>query len=187
MNTAKIIRQEFDSRAFTTLQTVNVPQEIVDGFTIDQSVYIYRPVSEVYRFWRKLGNLQDLIGDFESIEVKNLRHSRWTMKLPFGSSVEWKAEITEEQPNELIRWISLKGSDVANTGTIHFEPMLDGKGTEVRIQLKYRPPMGRFGLWVANLFGFSPEKKIEEALFNMKDLLEEQGRADTKEIPVYAA
>ncbi len=187
MNTAKIIRQEFDSRVFTTLQTVNVPQEVIDGLPIDKSVYIYRPVHEVYSFWRKLENLPQIIGALESVKVKNLRHSRWMMKSPFGGSLEWKAEITEEHPNEMIRWSSLKGSDIANAGTIQFEPMLDGKGTEVHLQFTYRPPFGRFGLWVANLLGYSPEKMVEEALFLLKDTLEEQGRADTLELPVYAA
>jgi uncharacterized membrane protein len=187
MNTAKIIRQEFDSRIFTTLKTVNVPQEIVDGITINKSVYIYRPVNEVYGFWRNLENLSAIVNDIEKIEVKNLRHSRWTIKTPFGNTVEWKAEIVEEQINEMIRWASLKGSEVANTGIIHFETMLDGKGTEVKVQIQYQPPFGKFGLWIANLFGFSPEKRVEETLFQLKDILEEQGRAETKEMPVYAA
>lgn len=187
MNTAKIIRQEFDSRIFTTLQTVNVPQEVVDGITIEKSVYIYRPVREVYGFWRNLENLTEVISDLERIDVKNLRHSRWIMKTPLGNTVEWKAEIIAEHPYEMIRWSSLRGSQIANTGTIHFKPMLDGKGTEVNLQLQYQPPFGRFGHWVAGLLGFSPEKQVEEALFRLKDLLEEQGRADTKEMPVYAA
>jgi uncharacterized membrane protein len=187
MNTAKIIRQEFDSRIFTTLQTVNVPQEVVDGITINKSVYVYRPITEVYHFWRNLENFSEITSDLENVDVKNLRHSRWVMKTPFGNTVEWKAEIVEEHKNEMIRWASLKGSEVANTGTIHFKPMLDGKGTEIKVQLQYQPPYGKFGLWVASLFGFSPEKQVEDALFQLKDLLEEQGRADTKEIPVYAA
>jgi uncharacterized membrane protein len=164
-----------------------VPQEIVDGLTINKSVYIYRPVSEVFGFWRRLENLSEIVNGLEKIEVKNLRHSRWIFKTPLGNTVEWKAEIIEEQTNDMIRWSSLKGSEVANTGTVHFEAMLDGKGTEVKVQIQYQPPFGKFGLWAANLFGFSPEKQVEEALFQLKDILEEQGRADTREMPVYDA
>jgi len=37
-------------------------------------------------------------------------------KAPAGRHVEWDAEITDDQPGDLIAWRSIEGSDVTDTG-----------------------------------------------------------------------
>ncbi|MEW6127578.1 MAG: SRPBCC family protein [Acidobacteriota bacterium] len=184
MNTAKIIRFQLDSGTITTLKTVHIPQEVTDGMNIEKTIYIYRPVYEVYQFWRRLSSLPTIASNLEAVKVTDNRHSQWVMKAPLGE-IKWTAEIIEEVENQLISWCSLEPSAVPNEGFVKFEPMLDGRGTEVHVWIHFKPPLGNFGSWVANLFGKNPEKLLEETLCNLKDKLESKGLADTQELPVY--
>jgi uncharacterized membrane protein len=61
---------------------------------------------------------------------------------------------------------------VANAGSVHFNPAPNGQGTEVRVVLKYDPPAGVLGAWVAKLFGEAPEQQIEEDLRRFKQMME---------------
>ena len=69
-------------------------------------------------------------------------------------------------------WRSLPGSDVDTAGSVHFTPAPGGRGTEVRVSLKYDPPAGKAGAMVARLFGEAPEQQIEGDLCRFKQLME---------------
>jgi uncharacterized membrane protein len=86
--------------------------------------------------------------------------------------VEWDAEIVTDKPNEVIAWRSLDGSDVDTAGSVHFRELPGGRGTEVRVELKYDPPAGKLGTAVAKLFGLSPEAQIRADLRRFKQILE---------------
>jgi uncharacterized membrane protein len=94
-----------------------------------------------------------------------------------GGSVEWDAEVTVDQPGELLAWHSVEGADVDNAGTVRFEPAPGRRGTIVRIDLQYSPPGGAAGALVAKLFGEEPSQQIDEDLRRFKWLIE------TGEIP----
>src|SRR2546430_110214 len=89
-----------------------------------------------------------------------------------GMSVSWDAEIINEEPNRLIAWRSLEGSQVSTAGSVHFTPAPGDRGTEVRVVLKYDPPGGKLGGWLAWLFGADPECEIQEDLRRFKQLTE---------------
>jgi len=93
-------------------------------------------------------------------------------KGPGGTTVEWDAEVFNEKENELIAWRSLEGADVDNAGSVHFKPAPAGRGTEVRIVLKYDAPAGIVGSVMAKLFGEEPSQQIDEDLRRFKSLME---------------
>jgi uncharacterized membrane protein len=86
--------------------------------------------------------------------------------------VVWDAEITEDVPNERIAWRSLPGSEIDTAGHIRFTPAMGDRGTEVHVSMNYVPPAGRFGHWVATLFGESPQRQMRDDLRNFKRLME---------------
>jgi hypothetical protein len=47
-----------------------------------------------------------------------------------------------------------------------------GRGTELRVSLKYNPLGGKLGIGVAKLFGKEPQRQIEEDLHALKSALE---------------
>jgi uncharacterized membrane protein len=142
------------------------------GIKVEESVTINRPVEDVYRFWRNLENLSRFMHHLDCVKDLGNNRSHWAARAPLGMTVEWDAEIINDKPNDLIAWRSLEGSEVETAGSVHFKGLSFGRGTEVRVSLKYNPPAGKAGATVARLFGRSPESEIREDLRNLKRILE---------------
>jgi uncharacterized membrane protein len=141
-----------------------------EGFEVTRAVTIDRPAEELYAFWRDFTNLPRVMRHLESVKVDGDR-SRWTTKAPFGS-VSWDAVMTMDRENELIAWRSLEGADVPNAGSVRFQALPDGRGTEVIVSLRYHPPAGRLGLGIAKIFGEAPERQLSDDLRRFKGLME---------------
>jgi uncharacterized membrane protein len=139
---------------------------------VEHVVTVNRPALEVYQFWRDLENLPRFMSHLVAVEVTAPRESLWSARGPAGMTVEWRAEMLEDREAEWIAWRSLAGADVENRGSVRFAPAPGGRGTEVRIQLQYRPPAGAAGRTLAWLFGEEPEQQIEEDLRRFKQLME---------------
>jgi uncharacterized membrane protein len=151
-------------------ENVSVPAE--RGTKVEKSVTINRPAEELFRFWRNFENLPRFMNHLESVRVTEGGRSHWVAKAPAGTSVEWDAEIYNEKENELIAWRTLENADVDSAGSVRFEPAAGGRGTVVRVVLKYDPPGGKLGSLVARLFGENPEQQIDEDLRRFKQLME---------------
>ena len=147
------------------------------GFKVVQAVTINRPAEELYRFWRNFENLPRFMHHLESVTSQGNR-SHWVARVPAGLTVAWDAEIINEQPNSLIAWRSLEGSQVSTAGSVHFTKAAGDRGTEVRVTLKYDPPAGKLGALIARLFGADPSRQIDEDLRRFKQLTE-AGTAST--------
>jgi uncharacterized membrane protein len=142
------------------------------GTRTRKAITINRPPEEVYRFWRDVQNLPRFMKRLESVQVLDERRSRWRAKGPAGRVVEWEAEITGDEPNHTIAWRSTGRADVAHGGVVHFQPGPGGRGTEVRLELAYRPPGGALTATAARLLGQAPEQRIQDDLRALKQLLE---------------
>lgn len=144
------------------------------GIHIDQAFSINKSPEELYTFWRNLANLPQFMTHLESVRAIDDRRSHWVARAPgiAGGTVEWDAEITRDEPNSLIAWRSLQGSQVDNVGTIRFQPGPVDRGTQVQVSLDYLPPAGKVGHWIASLFGQSAQQQIREELRNFKRLME---------------
>jgi uncharacterized membrane protein len=165
----------------STNPIISVPAD--RGVKVEKSVTINRSPAELYTFWRNFENLPRFMNHLESVKVTSPERSHWVAKAPAGTSVEWDAEIYNEKENELIAWRSLEGSDVDNAGSVRFEPATGGRGTVVRVSLKYDPPGGIIGAAVARLFGESPAQQIDEDLRRFKQLMETGETATTEGQP----
>jgi uncharacterized membrane protein len=144
------------------------------GIHVAQAMLINKSPEELYRFWRNFENLPRIMRHVESVKVLDDRRSHWVVrahKVP-GGRVGWDAEITRDDPNALIAWRSLDGSDVQTTGQIRFAKALGDRGTEVHVDMDYVPPAGRLGKWIATIFGQNPQRLIREDLRNFKRLME---------------
>jgi uncharacterized membrane protein len=142
------------------------------GIKVEKSVTIDRSPEELYSFWRNFENLPRFMNHLESVKQTGEGRSHWVAKAPAGKTVQWDAEIYNEKENELIAWRSLEGADVDNAGSVRFEPATDGRGTIVKVTLKYDPPGGMLGSIIAKLFGEEPSQQIEEDLHRFKQVME---------------
>jgi uncharacterized membrane protein len=142
------------------------------GVRVEKSVTINAPPEQIYTFWRNFTNLPRFMHNLQAVEVRDEKRSRWVAKGPAGKDVEWEAEIINEIPNELIGWRSVDGSEIDNAGSVHFKAVPGGRGTEVKVVLRYDPPAGRFGATVSKLLGEDPAMNVQEDLRRLKMLLE---------------
>ncbi|MGE0132924.1 MAG: SRPBCC family protein [Blastocatellales bacterium] len=145
------------------------------GIKVEKSVTIKRQAEELFRFWRNFENLPRFMNHLESVRVIDGHpngRSHWVAKAPAGMTVEWDAEIINEEPNELIAWRSLEGAQIPNAGSVRFEKAPNSRGTEVKVSLEYAPPAGKLGSLIAKLFGEEPERQVEEDLRRFKQLME---------------
>lgn len=150
------------------------------GSKVEHAVTVSKSPDECYRFWRDFENLPRFMNHLEDVDTTTDGQSRWIARGPLGLKVQWEAKLTADEPGKLIAWKSLPGGDVDTAGSVHFTPAPDGRGTVVRVSLKYDPPGGATGGLVAKLFGEDPDHTVEEDLGRFKTLLE-TGRIDTAE------
>lgn len=139
---------------------------------VDTSVTINKPASDIYRLWRDFENLPGIMSHLESVTVLGGNYSRWVAKAPMGRTVEWDAEIINEEEDRLIAWRSVEDADVQSAGSVRFEEAPGGRGTEVRVKIEYMPPGGAAGAMVAKLFHEEPSQQVKDDLRRLKQRLE---------------
>lgn len=153
------------------------------GVRVEKSITINTTPEQMYAFWRDFSNLPRFMRHLKSVEVRDAKRSRWIAKGPAGIDAEWDAEIINEVPNELIGWRSVANSNVDNAGSVHFERNTGGRGTVVRVVLRYDPPAGKAGTAVATLFGKNPSHEVQEDLRTLKQIIETGEIATTEGSP----
>jgi uncharacterized membrane protein len=142
------------------------------GIHVEHSVRVGKSPEELFAYWRNFENLPRIMSHLESVMVLDGNRSHWVAKAPAGQTVEWPAEIINEEANRLIAWRSLGNADVDNAGSVRFVPAEGEGGTDVKVVMDYIPPAGRVGAFVAGLFGENPEQQIREDLERFKQLME---------------
>ena len=142
-----------------------------EGIRVDRTVTVYRPAADLFRYWRNFENLPRIMRHVDSVTVLDDYRSHWVVDGPAGTHFEWDAEIHNEKENELIAWRSLDG-DVNHAGSVQFRPTPTGRGTEVRVELRYEPPAGALGAAIARLFGEEPTQQVAEDLMRFKQVME---------------
>lgn len=157
-----------------------------EGIRVDKTVTVYRPAAELYRYWRDFENLPRIMRHVDSVTVLDDYRSHWVVDGPAGTHFEWDAEIHNEKENELIAWRSLDG-DVNHAGSVQFRTTPTGRGTEVRVELRYEPPAGALGAAIARLFGEEPSQQVAEDLMRFKQAMEAGEVPTIGEQPVESA
>jgi uncharacterized membrane protein len=147
------------------------------GVNVKKAITIKGTPDELYSFWRDFTNLPRFMSHVQEIKVLDDRRSHWKVNAPGGTSVEWDAEIVEDEPGRLIAWRSLEGADIRNAGWVRFAPARMERGenrqeTVVFVELQYDPPLGKVGSVIAKFLGEEPEKQVYDELRAFKQVIE---------------
>ena len=142
------------------------------GVKVEESIIINRDAVTLWRFWRKLENVGRFMSHLEAVEEHDERRSRWKARGPLGTTFHWEAEIINEKENELIAWRSIDGSEVDTAGSVHFHELAHGRGTEMRVVLKYDAHTAQLAAPLARLLGDSPRHQIHDDLRRFKQVME---------------
>lgn len=168
---------------FATQQLASVETREDPIETVAKAITIDSPPETIYRFWRTLENFPRFMRHLVEVKATGDRTSHWVAKAPAGAQVEWDAEIVEDEANARIAWRTLPQSSVEHEGVVSFEPAPGGRGTIVRISMRYVPPAGKLGVRIAKLFGEEPNLQIDADLRRMKQLIETGEIATTEGQP----
>jgi uncharacterized membrane protein len=138
---------------------------------VEKSVRVAAPVNKVYDLWRNFENFPRFMESVESVRLLDSsgRRSHWKVKGPLGTSVEYDAELTQDEPNRSIGWNSTGGS-VETTGAVTFAEVAGQ--TELHVVLQWAdPPAGAAGEAAARLVQDQGEM-LEQDLMRFKGIAE---------------
>lgn len=137
-----------------------------------RTVLINRSPSDVYQFWRNFSNLPQFMDNLESVEDLGNGRSLWRARITRGRTTEWQAEITRDEKDREIAWRSVEGALVENSGMVQFAPGPGGRGTMLRVEIKYRMPGGSITANLARLINSEPGQQVADELRRLKMVLE---------------
>ena len=143
-----------------------------DANLLGNTVTIGKPRQELFEEWRDFTRFPQFMENVESVEKLDGKRSRWMIKAPGGSSVELVTRITGDKPGESIAWESEPESDIKTEGRVEFLDAGPGRGTMVRLTLRYDPPAGIAGKAFAKLFQREPKIQSRRDLHRFKSLME---------------
>lgn len=102
---------------------------------VERSITVDVPVTTVYNQWTQFEEFPRFMSAVEEVRQEGDTHLFWKANIG-GKTVEWEAEITEQEPDSRIAWKSTTGAH--NAGIVTFEPAGAG-GTVVNLTLEYEP------------------------------------------------
>jgi uncharacterized membrane protein len=139
---------------------------------LGNTVTVGRTPQELYDEWRDFSRFPRFMENVESVEKLDDKRSRWTIKAPLGSAVELVTKITDDQPGKSIAWASEPDSEIETEGGVEFLEAPLGRGTYVRLTMRYSPPGGMVGKGLAKLFQREPKIQSRRDLRRFKSLME---------------
>ena len=163
------------SRGIASLPSVPDRSRVPDGersIRVEKVITINRPPAEVYAAWHDVTSLPSIMTHLESVTRTDDGLTHWVAKAPLGRTVEWDAEIINDEAGRVISWRSVEGADVPNVGAVHFQQAPVDRGTELRVRIEYNPPAGAIGATFAKLFGEEPGQQVTDDLRRFKAFLE---------------
>ena len=143
----------------------------VEGL-VGRTVTVNRPKDELYREWRDFTKFPRFMDNVEAVEDLGDGRSKWTIKAPLGSNVELVTRITDDRPGEALAWKSEPESDIQTQGRVEFFDIAPGRGTGVRLTMRYDPPGGLPGRALAKLLQREPNVQARRDLRRFKQLME---------------
>jgi uncharacterized membrane protein len=139
---------------------------------VGRTVTIGKPPQELYDRWRDFGRFPEFMDNVREIVKLDEKRSRWTIEAPMGATVTLVTRIIEDVPGKTIAWVSEPESQIATEGRVEFADAPPGRGTYVRLVMRYTPPAGALGKAVAKLFQREPNIQARRDLRRFKQLVE---------------
>jgi uncharacterized membrane protein len=144
----------------------------VSPAAVNRAITIGKPADELYRLWKDPHTLSRIMGRFAEVTPSGEKRQHWSVHGPLHRTLEWDAEIIEDQPGTRLRWTSAAGARLPNEGEVQFRPAPQERGTEVSFALRFMPPGGVLGKAGLKLLGATPALIANHALRRFKSLAE---------------
>jgi uncharacterized membrane protein len=138
--------------------------------TIEESIDLEVPVRTAYDQWTQFEEFPQFMEGVEQVKQLDDTHLHWTAEIA-GQRREWRAEVTEQTPDQRIAWQSSEGTKHA--GVVTFHRIDDGK-SRIMLQLDAEPD----GLVekAGDALGLL-KRRVKGDLERFKQLIESRGEA----------
>lgn len=148
---------------------------------VGRTVTIGKPRQELYQVWRDFTRFPEFMDNVREITKLDETRSRWVIEAPMGATVQVVTRIVEDVPGQTIAWVSEPDSQIETDGRVEFADAPPGRGTYVRLLIRYKPPAGTLGQMLAKVLQREPQVQARRDLRRFKQLME------TGEVPVNAS
>jgi uncharacterized membrane protein len=137
--------------------------------TIEQSIEVNVPVRTAYNQWTQFEEFPNFMEGVESVTQLDDTHLRWIAEIA-GKKHEWKAEVTEQRPDERVAWKAVDGK--TNAGVVTFHRLGDNR-TKVMVQMDWEPEgaVERAGAAVG-----ADDARVKGDLERFKEFIERRGQ-----------
>lgn len=138
----------------------------------EASIIVGANVTQAYNVWRQFENFPQFMNNVKEVTKTegDGKFSHWKVAGPLGTSVEFDAELTMDEPNKRIGWNSRDSGTVTTSGQVTFME-LGTNQTQIHVVMNWVPPVGKVGEVVANLTN-DPQSQLEEDLGRFKEMIE---------------
>ena len=102
---------------------------------VKEAIEVKVPVSTAYNLWTQFEEFPKFMENVESVRQIDDTHLRWVAEIG-GEHAEWNAEITRQEPDNVIAWRSIDGKP--NGGEVRFQ-QVDGNRTKVEVTMTWEP------------------------------------------------
>ena len=135
---------------------------------VTQSIDVDVPVRTAYNQWTQFEEFPKFMSGVKQVRQLDDTHLEWTAEIA-GKDKTWKAEITEQNPDERVAWKATDGAE--NAGVVTFHRLAEGK-TRVTVQMDIDPE----GVVenVGDALGF-PDRQVKGDLERFKKFIEKRG------------
>jgi uncharacterized membrane protein len=137
---------------------------------LEKSIQIDASPEEVYDFWRDYENFPRFMSHVAEVRDLGRGRSHWVVHGPADSQFEWNSRLTEQSPPHRLAWRTEPGAEIAQAGSVQFEPSRGG--TRATVRLSYWPPAGAIGHGIATVLGVDPKRQMDDDLARMKAFIE---------------
>lgn len=138
---------------------------------IQQSIEIGVPVQVAYNQLTQFEDYPQFMQDVETVQQLDDTHLHWTTRMS-NRSVEWDAEIVEQEPDRCIAWRNVSGP--TNAGKVEVQPLGD-ETARVTLTLEAEPervPGSMDGYGETEM-----AQRLQQDLARIKQYLESRGAA----------
>ena len=136
--------------------------------SITESIDVDAPVTSVYNQWTQFEEFPQFMEGIESVQQIDDTHLLWTAEIG-GQREEWRAEISEQKPDERVAWHATEGR--TNAGVVTFHRIDDGT-TRVMLQMDWEPEGMKESAGAA--VGLD-SRRVKGDLERFKELIERRG------------
>ena len=136
--------------------------------SVSESIDVNVPVTTAYNQWTQFEEFPQFMDGVESVKQLDDTRLHWVAEVG-GKKHEWKAEITEQKPDERVAWKAVEGH--GNAGVVTFHRLGDNE-SRVTVQIDHEPEGMMESLGSA--LG-ADSRRVKGDLERFKELIESRG------------